>query len=444
MQESNKNLISNVGDSPVKEANINYIKDLEELKASASKTDSLRQEFNLEKSKQNKIIEKFISKYLLSDTRLASIYNFIENNNIDAGTFIKLVENYNLTSDEVKAIAKSYSKLDSKINLPDSVTDKVSYILKRNSIYSYIDYIDSFDSIEILNVNNIILNTFPSFLINDNLRNLMLNMNETKWAEGVSHINKDRGIYMINANILKTGKETVLVYNYIKYNSELQLPLLVYISSLQGAFWGHKNYNVGNDYFFLLEDKLAINNYISNCFQNIFNNIGAKNTESAESGLSVKNIIDVYKLVAEARLLPTSISDISGIVNLAFHKNYRDLTPLITHRYLDNAMVKNNITQTFNIDLNVINRLVFIVYDLTIFETKIRDLGININQGPQKFRGQTSSINNTLLNLDKFFRDSLYEHNTLLCQNKKYNSKYIKRSFFSYKNIHMGLGNVRW
>jgi hypothetical protein len=75
-----------------------------------------------------------------------------------------------------------------------------------------------------------------------------------------------------------------------------------------------------------------------------------------------------------------------------------------------------------------------------LFVNSIENRGLHINAGPQKWRGQVSSINNKLLCLDVDFRNSLYNHSV-------YHSalnKPIPKDRFSFKNIHMNLGNVRW
>lgn len=74
---------------------------------------------------------------------------------------------------------------------------------------------------------------------------------------------------------------------------------------------------------------------------------------------------------------------------------------------------------------------------------------MEVNKGPQKHRGNTSYISHILHRIDKSFRTSMYNHNRIFldenCHNKlKKDSIYIPKSCFSYKNIHMNLGKIRF
>lgn len=81
-----------------------------------------------------------------------------------------------------------------------------------------------------------------------------------------------------------------------------------------------------------------------------------------------------------------------------------------------------------------------IVEDLKLFVNSIEKKGFQINAGHQKWRGQVSYISNKSSCLDSYFINSLYNnlvyHSGLIIA--------IPKARFSFKNIHMNLGNIKW
>ena len=69
----------------------------------------------------------------------------------------------------------------------------------------------------------------------------------------------------------------------------------------------------------------------------------------------------------------------------------------------------------------------------------------DVNQGPQAWRGQSDSLSNAIQAIDYDFRNSMNRHNQYHVNvgNIPRNSL-IGRSKFSYQNIHLNIGNVRW
>ncbi len=69
----------------------------------------------------------------------------------------------------------------------------------------------------------------------------------------------------------------------------------------------------------------------------------------------------------------------------------------------------------------------------------------NINQGPQPRRGQSDSLSNTIHAIDSYFRKSMNRHDQYHVNMHNIPRNFlIGRSKFSYQNIHLNLGNVRW
>lgn len=97
---------------------------------------------------------------------------------------------------------------------------------------------------------------------------------------------------------------------------------------------------------------------------------------------------------------------------------------------------------------NYLARFIFIVSDLDNFKNSLKNaIDMEVNQGPQKDRGDGNYISYILSRIDKGFRDSMYNHNRIFleyrCSPEYKYDRYIPKSCFSYKNIHMNLGKVR-
>ena len=149
---------------------------------------------------------------------------------------------------------------------------------------------------------------------------------------------------------------------------------------------------------------------------------------------------------------------------MALHKDYKGFICSILGS-LETWYFRDELYNTEQILPNIINSCVFIVKDKDKFinilpKTLFDKFEGSINQGPQSTRGQISSSFNYLSILDKHFRDSLYYHNKH--HHTEFISHYLnkrgvksdkdlegfvpllERKKFSFNNIHMNLGYVRW
>ena len=94
--------------------------------------------------------------------------------------------------------------------------------------------------------------------------------------------------------------------------------------------------------------------------------------------------------------------------------------------------------------ISIINGCLFVVRDLEKFTSSLNG-NYNINAGPQSLRGQVNSISNSLSNLDMEYRKSLYNHNNYHVVSGNIDSRFkLSKDKFSFNNIHMNLGGVRW
>ena len=99
----------------------------------------------------------------------------------------------------------------------------------------------------------------------------------------------------------------------------------------------------------------------------------------------------------------------------------------------------------WSVPISIINASLFVVHNINDFIKNIKAQGFDVNQGPQPWRGQINSINSFLNSFDVDFRNSLYHHNKYHMEKRTISSgSQIPRSEFSFKNIHMNLGTVKW
>jgi hypothetical protein len=77
---------------------------------------------------------------------------------------------------------------------------------------------------------------------------------------------------------------------------------------------------------------------------------------------------------------------------------------------------------------------------------KFQSKGFKINGGPQRFRNQTNSGSFTLDMLDIDFRNASFYHGVYHYCYKGWLSqdRFLTRDKFSFKNIHIKCGYVRW
>ncbi len=145
-------------------------------------------------------------------------------------------------------------------------------------------------------------------------------------------------------------------------------------------------------------------------------------------------------------VIHTDTRSMSGLVDLALKKDHKSfvqetLGSLDNYHIIDRVLRINKSIEP----INIINGCAFIVKDLDKFILYVRDNNYNLNAGPQPLRGQVNSINHSLSILDMDYRNSLYNHNNYHCYSQ-YAPATLKlsRDKFSYNNIHMNLGGVRW
>lgn len=189
------------------------------------------------------------------------------------------------------------------------------------------------------------------------------------------------------------------------------------------------DYSKTDRFWFNLEGSTEnIDNWFSNQIFDLYGNYG---------------IDDVISLVNKLNLMVDSKKEMSVLLKYAVNKEYsKYLEYILGNMY---TYVENNITNDVQTNLNLVKTNLFVVKDLKPFIKAVNEEGYQVNGGPQKWRSQINTINGILINLDQDFRKSLYNHNQYHVKNGSINKRNeISKSKFSFNNIHMNLGNVRW
>lgn len=139
----------------------------------------------------------------------------------------------------------------------------------------------------------------------------------------------------------------------------------------------------------------------------------------------------------------------TSLLDNSYSKNYYEYSKIIYNTICPDKFINNNIFFNNDVKLtNPFNKLLFVVQDKEALVKNIRDLGYNVNEGPQAWRGQINSVNSFLNYLDTDYRKSLYNHSILHYSkgnlDKSWKDETLDKSHFSFRNIHQNLGNIKW
>lgn len=136
--------------------------------------------------------------------------------------------------------------------------------------------------------------------------------------------------------------------------------------------------------------------------------------------------------------------DTATLIDLAVKRDYLKFLNIIYNNTF-NDMFKQVINDNPLDKVSILNFCLFIVSDLNKFLGDVRKKGYNINGGPQRKRSEINSLDNFLSSLDIDFRESLYNHNNYhVDKGTIRENEWLPKEKFSYRNIHMNIGNVRW
>jgi hypothetical protein len=263
----------------------------------------------------------------------------------------------------------------------------------------------------------------------------------------------ETGIYLVSVRALNKDSKT-LIYNYVYYPNVFREALLWFHiakvdfrNSLVYSEWGDFltviDNNLGSDD---MPNKLNINKHNDYLIRTIgMNKIGFTYT--------VNNYKELFNLINKMNVTLEDKS-ISYLMDLAFNKQFSEIKDFLfegdSYSLADQTILFNHLNDNSSnakivTNLNALNSCLFIVNDLNTLVKNIKAKGYEMNEGPQKWRGQVNSINNFLYSLDIDFRNSLYRHNQYhVKQGKIDESLSLAKSKFSFRNIHQNIRGIRW
>lgn len=256
---------------------------------------------------------------------------------------------------------------------------------------------------------------------------------------------KSDGLYLVMFRVLNKDSN-VLICNYICYNL-LFLQCLIFFFMVRVEFSTDMGLNEGNDYLIHLDyeflkdedrkkNKLFLN--VSNkYYKDLLDYI-------ASSDFTIEGILyRVNKLI-----LISSSEEMSAIIESAYKKEYvRFINKVLSNKEGNNLLEESSQDSLMQEEtpINMINGNLFVVKNIKLLIDNIKKKGYIVNGGPQAWRDQINSISSFLSCLDYDFRNSLYNHNRYHVHHENIESKLLlDKNKFSFNNIHMNLGKVRW
>ncbi len=252
---------------------------------------------------------------------------------------------------------------------------------------------------------------------------------------------KTHGWYLVSLRVFNNDDKK-LVYGYIYYPN-------VFIKSLYAYFifkYAYKTFNEWGHYITIFEKELLTLKQIQH-MKEIFYSEGCSYIFRIHDRIEDKlDIHSVYNIISQFVFVQDSCK-ISFLVDLAYKRDYigylRQLLGYIKfYQLIENSLLKY-IESTHQPTISVINSSLFIVDDIQLFVKKIKERGYDISQGPKTIRAEVSSIDSFLLSVDREYRTSLYNHHLHHMRGYE-NPLMLTRDKFSYRNIHMNLGNKKW
>ena len=267
---------------------------------------------------------------------------------------------------------------------------------------------------------------------------------------------KNNIFYIVVFRILNKEKKD-LVYSYISYNT---LFYRAFVKFLIGKANSISEFKEPGYFLTLLDEEFLVKHNIwSSTNSRLILSLDSPNIgeilNSIDSYIKGGNRpIDSLLSIIERLVYIANYDNMYKILDRAVNRNYNEyikefldsLDPNL-YDYFTRVMYNNNY-ETNSINPSLIHSCVFIVKDKDKLINKISsdERYGNINPGPQKYRGELNSATNFLSVLDKDFRENLYFHNLYYTRGNiahPYAYK-LDRKKFSFNNIHMNLGSVRW
>lgn len=269
-------------------------------------------------------------------------------------------------------------------------------------------------------------------------------------------LNKDRkvsenlGIYLVAVRLLNNDKGTI-IYNYIYYPEIFLETFITYVITRN---INSSRYNEWGDTFFIINKDVFFKNHNFNKFdikdgdysRFMFSDLSDLNKyfDSIKQYYSSSITTSLINLINSLTYITLNMDELINILKLSVNKDYKKYIGTILKPFIDSKLF--NLDDIDNEqDINLLNCNLFIVNDINTFKNAAKTYNYDINEGPQKWRGQINSMSGLLSSIDSDYRNSLYYHNNYHVRFGQVDTNYaLPKSKFSFRNIHMNLGNVRW
>lgn len=259
-------------------------------------------------------------------------------------------------------------------------------------------------------------------------------------------LNKSPGLYLVCFRLLNQ-KNRELIYHYIYYDPIFVDVLLVYfyyknVNSFRLYEWGD---------ILTVIDKNVVD--LSRFKSNEYDKHLLTNVEEFDHAFELINNSSYYinsiktkcvNLINKMNYVTYNNKEILNLLNLMLDKDYETFINTILGNLVDSKVIKD-LNKKDTEPLNLLNNSLFLVNNIKLLRSNLIDQGFKITEGPKPWRGQVNSMNSLLTILDMEFRNSLFNHNQYHVKCGDVDIKYaLPKSKFTFRNIHMNLGNIRW
>jgi hypothetical protein len=444
-----ENLVSNVAveenTSPEFQEKLGVIKD------KFVKSKNLEQESIKLRYEVQNLANTFVKEFSVNKVELGKLVSWIGD---QPNELISILENSlsgeigngNILDVELNKVPQ---RLNHGLMRPESYTsDRVNNLV--NVLNTYDNYIDTFESIELSDDDNCLDEN--KYLIDHNLHNLLINGYKLKRDRT---INKSvRGFYVVAFKTIKVEGEESLIYKYIFYPYIFADLLYSYFIRESSSLVVRNGNSVGTDYLFVIENQRYSEEFLLQRIKDISECFKLKGVNRDSRSIYPRNIIDLFKILLKGCPIFLNKDNIAKFIELSAQRNIFDIMVSIIKMYNfygkneQNGLIlaKEKLDKMQSDNYNLLGRLIFVTEDLDSLINKLKgSFDGSVNQGPQKWRGQSDSLSNTINSIDSDFRKSMNCHNQYHVNMGNIPRKsLIGRSKFSYQNIHLNLGNVRY
>ncbi len=280
--------------------------------------------------------------------------------------------------------------------------------------------------------------TATNYIITQDLHNSL--------ESGVLHINNCvsntdvNKFYILFIKVLNKESKS-LVYNYISYPSIFRESFALFIG-LRALNNGNAYKEPGN-FLSIIDENVLGRVEDALLYSNTSYKINELIDNLSKSYYPISNT-QIFALINKL-IYSTDVGSMALLTDLALKRDYKGFTSKI----LSSVNNYNTLVKYLNSDIvdsvSIINGCLYMVKDLENFILNVRNYRYNINTGPQAVRGHINSINNSLSMLDMEYRKSLYNHNNYHISSGIIDNRLrLNRDKFSFNNIHMNIGGVRW